>query len=88
MADTDFRESLVAMIDKLLDGRWTLAEFEEGFYWYFHDQIPERLLPPADLELFIRVAEKLDRSQERTPVRPSHRAAEIRSWLDRERRRL
>ena len=78
----DHRATLLGMIDDLIEGRWSLSDFEEQFYWYFHDQLPAGALEASELDFFFEVAEKLDRVVDDPSVGPK-----LKGWLDAERSR-
>ncbi len=56
----NYRKEMVSMIKKLINGSWSVKEFEENDYLYFLDEVPDDYLSPDDIDFFGLIQEKLD----------------------------
>jgi hypothetical protein len=57
----DYKGQLLAMIDRLVSGEWSVPEFEKQYYFFYLDQVPDDALPDdRDFAFFAMVQEKLD----------------------------
>ncbi len=57
----DCKDQLLAMIDRLVSGEWSVPEFEKQYYFFCLIQVPDDALPDdRDFAFFAMVQEKLD----------------------------
>jgi hypothetical protein len=56
----DYKKELINKINKLLKKEITVPEFEDKYYLYFLDEIPDDALSDNDNEFFSEIQEKLD----------------------------
>ena len=81
----NYRESLLQMIEKFLDGRLSFEQFEEQYYPFYVDAVPDGALSDSEAAFFGTVQERLDWTAEAPP--PEDRAygwinrSEYRDWL-------
>ncbi len=73
------KESLLGMIDRLIGGEWSVAEFEVAYYDYFVERVSASSLSPEDESFFAGVQERLDW----TARNPTNEEREI-GWLTHE----
>jgi hypothetical protein len=59
-SEMDHGVELLAMIEALLAGRTTIADFEERFYWYYLEQVPDGALSEAERSLVESICERMD----------------------------
>ena len=65
MAKIDYKKIMLNMIRLLLDGGWSVPEFEAAYYFFYVDRIPENSsLTDRDHEFFSLVHETLDWTDE------------------------
>lgn len=55
-----YRKKMLKMLQNLIDGTWSVNEFEKNYYPYFIDEIPDEYLSDEDLDFFGTIQEKLD----------------------------
>lgn len=56
----DYKKVLLEKINNLINGIWTLPKFEEEYYQYFLNEVPDDSLTTTEMEFFGLVQEKLD----------------------------
>ena len=57
----NYRQKMVYMIKKLIEGHWSVDEFEKNYYLYFIDIVPDNYLSEAEeIDFFGVIQEKLD----------------------------
>lgn len=56
----EHKAALVEMITRLLEGDWSVPEFQRQFYDYYLEKVPGTELSDRDAEFFGAVQEKLD----------------------------
>ena len=60
MSERDYKQILLDMIDRLVDGACTVDEFRTAYYWFWLDEVPRGELSEDDEEIFSEIQEKLD----------------------------
>jgi hypothetical protein len=56
----DYRAELIAMLDRVLDGTWSVPQFEREYREFFSEDLPDDALTGEDLDFFGAVHEKLE----------------------------
>ena len=64
----NYREQLLQKINNLINGSWTVPEFEKQYYMFYIDQVPDEGLTDKEREFFGSVQEKLDYVVENPPT--------------------
>ena len=55
-----YRKKILKMPQNLIDGTWSVNEFEKNYFPYFIDEIPNGDLSNEDLDFFGTIQDKLD----------------------------
>ena len=87
--DMDSKDQLLAMIDRLVGGEWTVPEFETHFYFFYLDQVEnDAISNDRDADFFDMVHEKLDWTDAAPDVESRREGwidhAEYRDWVAQE----
>ena len=56
----NYKKELIKKINKLLNNEVTVPEFEDQYYFYFLNEVPDDALNDIDFEFFADIQEKLD----------------------------
>jgi len=56
----NYKKILLEKINNLINGTWSLPEFEKEYYQYFLEQVPDDGLSMIESEFFALVQENLD----------------------------
>ncbi len=51
---------LESMILELINGNWSVQEFEKNYYYYYLDEVPSEAFSETQLDFFSAVQENLD----------------------------
>jgi hypothetical protein len=60
----NYKEILLEKINNLINGTWSVPEFEKEYYQYYLDEIPDKALNLVEDSFFGLVQEKLDWTSE------------------------
>ena len=73
----NFKENLMEKIENLLNGNWSVNQFDEEYYYYYLNHVSEEKLSEKELEFFGSIQEQL----EWTTQNPDKQSREY-GWMD------
>lgn len=56
----DYKKTLIEKINNLVNGNWSVSKFEEEYYKYFLNEVPDMALTTNEMDFFGLVQERLD----------------------------
>lgn len=56
----DYKKLLLEKIEKLIENKMSVSEFEKEYYMFYVDKVPDNVLTDYDSDFFGYVQEKLD----------------------------